>query len=99
MSALESFTSDLFAPHLDTTFRIRVDTATAIEARLIEVKERARHARADRTPFTLLFRGPADAALPQRIYAMEHAALGAFELFLVTVGPDAHGMRYEAVFT
>jgi len=36
--------------------------------------------------------------LPQRIYPMEHAHLGVFELFLVPIGPDQHGMGYEAVF-
>jgi hypothetical protein len=30
---------------------------------------------------------------------MEHAAIGTFELFLVPIGPDREGMRYEAIFT
>jgi hypothetical protein len=33
--------------------------------------------------------------LPQRIFRLEHAELGAFELFLVPIGPG----EYEAVFT
>jgi hypothetical protein len=37
--------------------------------------------------------------LPQRIYRIEHATLGAFDLFLVPIGPDAQGLRYQAVFT
>lgn len=96
---IESFTSDIFSARLGEEFRIRLDAERSIATRLIEVHERARHASANRTPFTLLFRGPADAVLPQRMYAMEHAEMGAFELFLVTVGPDAEGMRYEAVFS
>ncbi|HEX7119524.1 MAG TPA: hypothetical protein VF212_12090 [Longimicrobiales bacterium] len=96
---IESFTHELFSGRKGEVFRIRLGAGHAIETRLIEVRERARHARTDRTPFTLLFRGPADAVLPQRIYPMEHDELGAFELFLVTVGPDAEGMRYEAVFS
>ena len=45
-----------------------------------------------------LFRGPMTPLLPQRIYPLEHAQLGVFELFLVPIGPDQHGMCYEAVF-
>jgi hypothetical protein len=37
--------------------------------------------------------------MPQRIHPVEHDRLGRFELFLVPVGPDHIGMRYEAIFT
>jgi hypothetical protein len=37
--------------------------------------------------------------LPQRIYRLEHAALDPLEIFIVPIGPDAEGMRYQAVFT
>jgi hypothetical protein len=47
----------------------------------------------------LLFRGPRTPVLPQRIYRLEHAVMGPLEIFLVPIGPDAEGMRYQAVFT
>lgn len=50
-------------------------------------------------PFALLFYGPGERLLPQRIYRLEHATLGAFDLFIVPLGPDAQGLRYEAIFT
>jgi hypothetical protein len=37
--------------------------------------------------------------LPQRIYPFEHPDLGAFEVFIVPVGADPDGVRYEAVFS
>jgi hypothetical protein len=37
--------------------------------------------------------------LPQRIYRLEHDELGALDLFLVPIGRDDSGVRYEAVFT
>ena len=37
--------------------------------------------------------------MPQLIYSLEHATLGTLEVFLVPVGPDAVGMRYDAVFS
>jgi hypothetical protein len=52
-----------------------------------------------RSPFSIVFRSASNTVLPQAIYHLEHPALGSLELFLVTIGPDASGMRYEAVFT
>ncbi|MDO8361259.1 MAG: hypothetical protein Q7V88_00035 [Actinomycetota bacterium] len=50
-------------------------------------------------PFSLVFLGPAGGYLSQRTYALQHAALGVVELFLVPLGPQADGQhRYEAVF-
>jgi len=37
--------------------------------------------------------------LPQRIYRVEHDAIGVCEIFLVPLTPDADGARYQAVFT
>jgi hypothetical protein len=52
-----------------------------------------------RRPFSLIFRGPPAPVLAQRIYRLENAELGALEIFLVPIGRDAAGLRYEAVFT
>jgi hypothetical protein len=49
--------------------------------------------------FSLVWRGPRNARLEQGIYPVRHPELGTMELFLVCIGPDAEGMRYEAVFT
>jgi len=48
--------------------------------------------------FSLIFRGAAEPVFAQATYLMSHSDLGEFELFLVPIGPDEHGMRYEAVF-
>lgn len=55
-----------------------------------------------RVPFSLIFRHsllPQNAYLPQQIYHLEHPTLGTLDLFLVPLGPDSEGMRYEAIFT
>jgi hypothetical protein len=36
--------------------------------------------------------------VPQGIYKLENEKLGALEIFLVPIGPDEKGMRYEAIF-
>ena len=33
------------------------------------------------------------------MYRVEHEDIGSFEIFLVPIGPDEKGMKYEAVFT
>jgi hypothetical protein len=52
-----------------------------------------------RQPFSLLFRSPSQIAVPQRLYRLNNAAMGALDVFLVPVGRDAAGVIYEAVFT
>lgn len=52
-----------------------------------------------RQPFTLQFHGPAEPVLPDATYHLQHEVLGGLEVFLVPIGPDAAGMRYEAIFT
>lgn len=36
---------------------------------------------------------------PQGTYLVEHEQLGAHDLFIVPLGPDQNGMRYEVIFT
>jgi Domain of unknown function (DUF6916) len=101
---LETYTVSTFAPHLGETFRLHPDAAPPFGVDLIEARalgEPASDEAVDggpRAPFSIVFRGPTDRLLPQRIYRLEHDELGAFELFLVPIGPDRDGMRYEAVF-
>ena len=52
-----------------------------------------------REPFALTFRGAPALRLPQQIYRLEHATLGAMEIFLVQTGADAGGSQFEAVFS
>ena len=52
--------------------------------------------RGSRRPFSLLFRGGAE-ALPQGIYEIAHSGLGALDLFLVPIGAEDGAMVYEAI--
>lgn len=52
----------------------------------------------ERMQFALVFRGPAAPVLPQGIRHLRHDDLGELELFLVPLGVDAGGARYEAAF-
>jgi len=97
---LENLNRTTFEPYLNTTFRIRLTDADAIEVTLIEAKALSAEDRehSQRVPFAILFQGPVDPVLAQGIYRIEHAELGFMDIFLVPVGPRSDGMTYEAVF-
>ena len=48
--------------------------------------------------FRLELVGPADPVLPQAIHRFSADAVEPFEMFIVPVGRDASGTRYEAIF-
>jgi hypothetical protein len=51
-----------------------------------------------REGFSLIFRGPMTPVLPQATYRFERAGFDPLDIFIVPVGTDEAGMRYEAVF-
>ena len=95
---LENLTAADFAPHLGARFRLHADESTTLQVELIEIEE-GEPARSDRASFSLVFRGPTEPILPQRIYRFDHDELGTLEIFIVPIGADEAGVRYEVVFT
>ncbi len=100
----ETLTVDDFAAHLEEPFAIDLGTdfpgleplvLTLIKAEPIETSQDLGQRR---PPFSLVFRGPGEPVLAQRLYALDNETLGRLEIFLVPIGPDDEGMRYEAVF-
>ena len=85
-----------FAGCMGTTFRVHASEEGREAVTLIEVKELG--SSGPREQFSLVFRGGQGDHLPQRTYRMEHEELGRMDLFLVPIGPDDEGMRYQAVF-
>jgi hypothetical protein len=52
----------------------------------------------EREPFSLIFCLPLKSPVAQRVYALEHPAMGWLEIFLVPVALDGRGLRLQAVF-
>jgi hypothetical protein len=96
---LEDLASSDFFERVGEEFRVAAGEGIAVLV-LTEVTDLARPESPSprRKPFSLIFRGPASPVLPQRIWPLEHAALGKLEIFIVPIGPDDSGMRYEAIF-
>lgn len=95
---LETLTPASFTQHLNSQFRIDLGEQGKLEVVLFAVELHEAHPGPRPQPFSAHFRGPHRAVLPQQIYRLEHDQMGVLEIFLVTIGPDAEGMRYEAVF-
>lgn len=89
-----------FAQHLHQTFRIRLDSLT-LDVELIEADTLASvdPGGQRRQAFSLVFRGPKEPILPQGTYRFEHTGMGTLDIFIVPIGSDPQGFRYEAVFT
>ena len=92
----EFYTKEGFAEHLNTKFRIPLQSSDEIELELIEVVSTLSTPRQEQ--FSLFFRGPVNIYLPQMTYHMRHEAMGELDLFIVPVGQQPDGFRYEAVF-
>lgn len=92
-------THEDFATHVKKTFKVTAE-AIAFEAELIEVAPTGGTlGPTGRTPFSLVWRGPDTAEPLQQVYRVEHEDVGVLDLFLVPLGPDDQGMKYEAVVT
>ena len=94
---MENLNLETFARHLNSKFLIKLEQAgIVIEVELIEALDNGSAPGQER--FSITFRGPLDAPLPQAMYRFEHAELEAFDLFIVPIKQDQDGRYYEAVF-
>ena len=98
---LATLTHEHFEACLNQIFRVRAETGESLELTLVEVNKLGRFDpdTDKRQAFSLVLRGPVEPLLPQMIHAMENDTIGALELFMVPIGPDGEGMRYEVIFT
>jgi uncharacterized protein DUF6916 len=87
-----------FSKHVNTKFRVAAGEPVELELKEVKGYLSGPHEETGMERFSLFFAGPDDRYLEQKIYAVEHEQMGAFDLFLVPVSRDANGYRYEAVF-
>lgn len=95
---LESLTIDDFGGHVGETFTATAGTRV-LTLTLTSVDALPAPPDGGRTPFSLEFADAAPDHVPQQTVAVEHSEMGAFDLFVVPLGPGPDGMRYEAIFT
>jgi hypothetical protein len=94
---IEDATAVLFLQHLDTPFAIRSAQGTRARLVLREVIERSVSKNVEQ--FSLIFHAPSGLSVRDGTYAIEHSALGDFNLFLVSVGAsNRRHTVYQACF-
>jgi hypothetical protein len=93
---LDKLTQETFADQLNTKFGVRLPDSKTIELQLYEVVQG--HSTRTQEQFSLFFHGPRETNLGQGTFHLEHDRIGDFSIFLVPIGPDKEGMRYQAVF-
>lgn len=95
---LQNASAALFRPHLNTTFSLHSADGTRHRVVLATVAEGPIDKHIEQ--FSLIFRAPTGAVLPDGTYAFQHPALGTFELFIVPIGAaDVRRASYEACFS
>jgi hypothetical protein len=94
-----------FGGHVNARFRARLGAEEFLDLELVRAEPLELGGGHDvlglrRAPFSLIFTGPKELPLQQRIYELEHPSLGALEIFLVPIGPEAGTarLRYQALF-
>lgn len=96
---LQRMTREHFEPYIQQEFQVELASGF-IPFTLVEVNTLGTGTanRIEQHPFSVIFRGPLLSALPQAIYSLGNPGIGTLDIFLVPIGPDGEGMRYEAVF-
>ncbi len=89
-----------FTKHVNTKFRLVVDVPHTIELTLVSVIPRMiePNEQAGMERFSAMFMGPLEIFIPQQTYRLSHPEMGEFDIFLVPLGQDGEGFRYEAVY-
>jgi hypothetical protein len=98
---LDKLTVAEFTGQVGRAFRLTPADAPALDLVLVEARDLSLQTAAPgakRAPFSLVFLGPKGPVLPQRIYPLENETLGRLEIFLVPIGAEADGVKYEAIF-
>ena len=103
MARIEWLTYEHFAGRVGERFDVTAGDGEGLALELVDATQGSEPGGRgpdgqERLQFAVVFRGPADRVLPQGIRTLAHPELAELDLFLVPIGPDAEGMRYEAAF-
>jgi len=96
MKMTEDLTREALAESLNSKFLMRLENAAPLELTLVSVTELP--SAVGQEQFSLIFGAPQNAPIAQGIYQLEHERFGLFGIFLVPIGQDQEGVRYEALF-
>jgi hypothetical protein len=80
---------------------VRLETGDELPILLTEITRLATDGspRRTRKPFSLVFHAPPGPGPDQGTYSVTDPTGTSFECLLVPIGPDANGLRFEAIYT
>lgn len=88
-----------YEPLVGDVFRLEFPDHPPLELTLVDAAPGPwQRPEGGKTAFRLEFSGPPQPLLGQHTYRLQHADLGAVDLFLVPVARDDESATYEAVF-
>ena len=88
-----------FESLMDNSVKIHFNDEYILQAEIIAVSEGMMYAESIRTPFSVVLRtDQKNQYFEQGTYPIIHPEKGDIPVFLVPLGPDDKGMKYEAVF-
>jgi len=94
---LDTLEPEDFEGHINSRLTVQIGDVSQ-QADIVSVKRLSRHDD-HRQPFSVIIRsGPVDRHWPQGTYILNHPEHGELMLFMVPIGPDSEGMRYEISF-
>jgi len=91
----DQLTKEIFDRQVHTRFTVHFSASSGEEAELLSCQGGVEDGF---ETFSLVFRAAHKRPYPQRIYRMEHAEMGQFDIFIVPIRLDKEGVYYEAVF-
>lgn len=94
---LDQIGPDYFESLRDSALTLR-QHAIAIDVKVAEVRRLPRHDLRATPPFAVVLRGPKAPQLAQGMATIEQTGGAGLAVFIVPIGPDAEGQRYELTF-
>jgi hypothetical protein len=89
-----------FKDLVNKIFRIRFHEEVIFDAELIDAQMYVPRNETNRGSFSLIFRTQQkNEYFNQGICTLEHPNKGHLQLFIVPIGTDNHGMKYEVIFS
>lgn len=89
-----------FMPHLNHKINIGFSQEIILTAELIEITALGGYSPLERIPFSIVLRTTQTTGYYQQgTYIIYHPSKGEIYTFLVPIGLDKEGMKYEAVFS
>jgi hypothetical protein len=96
---IRDLTHEVWSGLVGESFSVRLDDGSAVELVLTAAEMGPGDPGRNGSAHSVIFTGPHDPLLYQRMWPLFHNSIGEHSLFMVPIGVDESGYQYEIVFT